>query len=89
LSKEKAKTSIRQLLAIFEVAAVTRAVIESALDQNLIDFEDAVLHESGRQHTVDVIVTRNVVDFRQALVPIYTPAEFSAVLSTLDLGSQA
>ncbi len=88
VGREKAITSIRQLLTIFEVAAVTRAVIERALTQPFTDFEDAVLAEAGQLGAVDVIVTRNVADFRHTSLPVYTPAELLAALLSMKRGNE-
>jgi predicted nucleic acid-binding protein len=83
LTRESAKESVRKLLALFEVAAVNRSVIESALEVECPDFEDAVLCEAGRQQEVDIIVTRNVTDFSQTRLAVYTPIELLAVLSAI------
>lgn len=40
------------------------------------DFEDSVQYESALLHQVDVIVTRNVKDFRDFAENVQTPADF-------------
>lgn len=72
--------SIRKLLSIYEVATVNRAVLDAALQTGFSDFEDAVLHESARLSSLDAIVTRNVRDFRYAVLPIYLPNELLTIL---------
>ncbi len=76
---EAAEAGIRQLLRLFEVAPVTRAVLEEALALGFGDFEDAVLHEAARHAGAEGIVTRNVEDFQGSL-PIYTPGELLHIL---------
>ena len=76
LSNQQARVHLNSLLHLFEIADVTRPVIESALQLNFSDFEDAVLHEAARYATMDAIVTRNTADFATATLPIYTPDEF-------------
>lgn len=67
---------ISELLSIFEIAIVNRSVLVSAATRDFSDFEDAVLHESALQAHADCIVTRNLVDFRTSLIPVYSPAQF-------------
>ncbi len=43
-----ARTQIEALLRLFELAPVTRPVLEGALALEFHDFEDAVLHECAR-----------------------------------------
>ena len=75
-----ARTELRKLLDLFEVAPVTRAVVESAFDQRIEDFEDAVIHEAAREASVEAIVTRDLRDFAGAELPVYGPAELLSVL---------
>ncbi len=76
----KSLARISDLLSIFEVAAVNRAVLVLALARGFGDFEDAVLHDAAVQSRADCIVTRNIADFRQAVIPVYSPAQFIEAL---------
>ena len=76
-----ARIQVRKLLDLFEVAPVTRAVVEAALDQSIRDYEDAVLHEAAREAAVDAIVTRDLQDFLAAELTVYSPAELLSVLA--------
>jgi predicted nucleic acid-binding protein len=80
IGREKAREAIRTLLRVFEVAAVTRAVLEAALEIDLDDYEDAVLHEAGQGAEAEAIVTRNASDFKGASLSIFSPAELLAAL---------
>jgi predicted nucleic acid-binding protein len=40
------------------------------------DFEDAMQVAAALSGNVDVIVTRNVMDYRQAVIPAISPKEF-------------
>lgn len=63
---KKAREAVRDLLRIFEVVAVDRAALDSALAAPIHDFEDAVLVESGRAAGAAILVTRNGKDAREA-----------------------
>ncbi|MGH7546042.1 MAG: PIN domain-containing protein [Gemmatimonadota bacterium] len=79
-----ARTHVRRLLELFEVAAVTRPVLERALDLGFGDFEDAVLHESALLAGADGVVTRDPDGFRRAEVRVYRPNELAAALAAAD-----
>ena len=78
--REQALRGLRRLLTLFEVAPVTRAVLEDALHLGFADYEDGVQHEAARHASAEGIVTRNAQDFAQASLPIYTPMELLLVL---------
>ncbi len=83
---QKARREIRNLLRLFEVAPVNRAVLEAALvAKGFRDFEDAVIHEAAHQADADALVTRNQSDFRTALLAVYKPRELLNIVQA-DLG---
>ena len=68
-----AKGVIRRVLHVFAVAPVNQFVLQSALQSQVTDFEDAVLCESAYHAEVDAIVTRNTAHFAFSPVKIYSP----------------
>ncbi|OEU59048.1 MAG: twitching motility protein PilT [Desulfobulbaceae bacterium S3730MH12] len=83
LTRKEAITSIKSIMALFEVASVNRLVIENALESKFSDFEDSVLHESARHAGAEYIVTRNIKDFTKSKIPAYTPTEFLSMIESL------
>ena len=73
---------LNMLLKIFDIAPVTRAVIDRAANSQFEDFEDGVLHESAVAAGVDGIVTRNQKDYEKSALAIYSPQELEAILIT-------
>ncbi len=86
LPADQVRPAIRSLLALFEVAAVGRGVLQAAADSRMADFEDAVLAMSAQGAGADRIVTRNTQDFRGAPVPAISPKEFLAACVPEDRG---
>ena len=74
---------IHSLLSLFEIAPVNRIVLENAVSSNFLDFEDAVLHESACHAGVKYIITRDREGFKNSRLPVFSPAEFIAVLEVL------
>ena len=80
MPRPAARQAVRKLLALFEIAPVNRAVLEEALRGKVTDFEDAVLDQAGRLAGADLIVTRNLADFRLASLKALGPDELLASL---------
>jgi predicted nucleic acid-binding protein len=76
-----AQGHVRTLLALFEVAPVTRAVLTGALGLDLADYEDAVLHEAARHAGAEAIVTRDPKGFAAAHLKLYAPDELLRFLA--------
>jgi predicted nucleic acid-binding protein len=77
---KRALGEVRKILSLFEIAPVSRTVLEGALDSDFADYEDAVLHEAARQVNAQGIVTRNSRHFKTAALPVYTPEELTRAL---------
>ena len=75
IESRAAQGHVRTLLGLFEVAPVTRAVLTDALDLELPDYEDAVLHEAARHARAEAIVTRDPKGFAKARLKVYAPGE--------------
>lgn len=84
LGERGARRQVRRLLDLFEVAPVTRPVLEDALVLGFADLEDAVLHEAGRHAGAEGVVTRDADGFRMATLPVYAPDELLAILEARD-----
>jgi predicted nucleic acid-binding protein len=80
IGAERAADCLRDVLAIFDVAGVDRAVLESALDSGFADYEDAVQHEAARAAGAVAIVTRNGADFAGSDLPVFAPHELLAAV---------
>lgn len=79
-----AAESIEDLLRLFEVAPVDRAVLGDALGLGFDDFEDAVLHEAGRHAGADAVVTRDPSGFAKATLRVYEPRLLVAALGAVE-----
>jgi len=83
-SKEIALASVKNLLAMVDVAAVTGNEIRQAISLDWGDFEDAVQYAAGETIAVDYIVTRNKSDFASTIMPVVSPDELLALLIPSD-----
>jgi predicted nucleic acid-binding protein len=78
LGRSDSRPVLARLMRLFDIAPVTRAVIEGALRSAMTDFEDAVLVHAARQAGADAVITRNPKDFAKATCPIFDPRQFLA-----------
>lgn len=81
LARAQARETLRGLLELFEIAPVNRPVIEEALRSRILDFEDAVLEQSGRLAGADAIVTRDTRDFQHSAIKALGPDELLAAIA--------
>lgn len=83
VGSRSARSHVRTLLGLFEVAPVTRAVLTDALDLDFNDYEDAVLHEAARHAGAEAVVTRDSSGFRAARLTLYAPDELLRFLDAV------
>ena len=70
------KQIMKNLLETVFVAGVDEMCIHRALDSDWRDFEDSIQHEVAQQIRADLIITRNVSDYRNSSIRVMTPKEF-------------
>ena len=76
--KALADKAIDWLLALFKVADCGTDEFKAARAGGIDDYEDAVVIASAQKTGCDYIVTRNTVHFKDAPIPVMTPADFAA-----------
>lgn len=70
---------LRKLKGLVKVTSVGELEVKSALQENYKDFEDALQCFSAKTETdVNVIITRNKIDFPKNVIRIESPEEFLA-----------
>ncbi len=75
-SKARAVDALKNFADLVTILDATEADFRQALASPLGDFEDAMLAWAAMRHGVDLIVTRNVRDFRQGPVAVMSPQQF-------------
>jgi predicted nucleic acid-binding protein len=68
---------LTQLVAIIDVLAIDKDAILKALNSSFKDFEDALQNYSAELNgQIDLIITRNIKDFRSSALGIMTPENY-------------
>jgi predicted nucleic acid-binding protein len=71
-----ARDFMGEILVFLEVPAADHVAARQALALPLADYEDALQVAAALAAGIDVIVTRNLADYRRSPVPAVSPAEF-------------
>jgi predicted nucleic acid-binding protein len=74
-----AKEVLRKFKILTEVLSLDDKIIDLALnDSGFGDFEDAIQYYSAIENNQDMIITRNLKDFKNSKIPVLTANEFLA-----------
>ena len=84
VGSESAKEKTQELMKLFEIAAVNRAVLEAAIASDFGDFEDAVVHEAAVQKGAHAIVTRDLKGFKNSKIDVFAPDDLNKMLQAID-----
>lgn len=72
LDAPKAKEILRKFKLLVTVLPTDDKIIELALNSDFNDFEDAIQYYSAIENGFELIITRNLKDFKQAQLPVMT-----------------
>jgi predicted nucleic acid-binding protein len=83
ISKQKTLECLKLLKNIIQILPVDKRAIESALDSDFNDFEDAIQCFCAEQNGIKYFITRNKIDYKKTSIPILTAKEFISMLHTI------
>ena len=73
---EVAKNALRKLRILLHVIDSSESVVDKALNSDFTDFEDALQYYNALEHGINVILTRNLRDYKNAAIIVQTPETF-------------
>ncbi len=74
---EKTIQKLRKLMNFLDILIIDKQDIINALESNFSDFEDALQNYAAkREQNIDVIITRNIKDYKHSSLSVMTPTEF-------------
>jgi predicted nucleic acid-binding protein len=80
--RDEALKILKKVRIVLKTASVIEKIIDSALNSNLRDFEDAIQYYCALEVKCDYLITRNKKDYPVNLLKIATPEEFLALLKS-------
>jgi len=78
-SSDKAKIFINTIIKYISVIPIDHDNIVKALESKFSDFEDAVQNYCALKNQCDMIVTRNIEDYKMSELKVLLPQEFIAL----------
>jgi len=78
--RENKMELLKHFRSIISIIEVDETIIDQALESEFSDFEDAVQFFAAKKANVEVIVTRNVKDYKRSTIPVLTPEQFLRTL---------
>lgn len=68
--------SLRKLKTLINILPVDERVIEQSLNSDFSDFEDAIQYFTAVNNGINLLLTRNKVDYKKSKIPVATAEEF-------------
>lgn len=75
-SPNVALAKLRKFKVLSNVCVMNEQVVEKSLNANFKDFEDGLQYYTAIENNCDIIITRNLKDFKFAKIPVMTAKEF-------------
>ena len=76
LSEKEAKEILRKFRILVKILPCDEKIIDLGLNSHFKDFEDSVQYFTATENNIDVLITRNLKDFKNSNIPIMTAEEF-------------
>ena len=72
-----AREILRRLRILVKVLSLNDKIVDLALnDSNFKDFEDGLQYYSALEYNQDIIITRDLPDFKESKLPVMTADEY-------------
>ena len=76
LGNEEAKKALRKLRVLIHIIDSSKAVVDKALNSDFTDFEDAIQYYTSQENGINILLTRNLRDYKNASLIVQTPEAF-------------
>lgn len=84
-SKNRAKKKIEKLNKLVKVLNVGQKVIDLAIQSKFKDFEDAIQNFCASESGIEILITRNVKDYKESKLSVLTPVEYLVQIEDKDI----
>lgn len=87
-NRGKSRRAIKALRRNVSVLPMDQAIVDSALDSEFTDFEDAMQYFSAESQNLDFIVTRNKKDYKNGKIRVVTARELVDMYSAMGMDAE-
>jgi len=71
-----ARKILRKFKVLVEVLPMDDKIIDLSLESDFKDFEDAIQYHTAIENNLNIIITRNLKDFKTAKIPVLTAKNY-------------
>ena len=75
-NSKMARNKLEKLTRFIKILNVGELELLEAIGSKFKDFEDAIQNACASNHNMDVLITRNIKDFKLSKLSVMTPKEF-------------
>lgn len=75
-NKSKSRKAIKSLRKNLSILPMDEEIVDTALESEFSDFEDAMQHYAAKKYGIDFIVTRNKKDYAKGCIKVVTAKEY-------------
>jgi len=76
LSSHEAKQIIRKFKLLVNIVPINEKIIDLALNSDFIDFEDAIQYYCALENDIELLLTRNLKDYKKSQITVMTAQDF-------------
>ena len=76
LGNEEAKKALRKLRVPIHIINSSEVVVDKALNSDFADFEDAIQYYISQENDINILLIRNLRDYKSASLIVQTPETF-------------
>lgn len=76
LNAKEARKKLMQFKTLVTVVAMGDKIVDLALSSDFKDFEDAMQYYAAIEHKLQILITRNLVDYKKADILVMTADQF-------------
>ena len=76
LKLSNARKILRKFKVLVAVLPMDDKIIDLSLESDFKDFEDAIQYHTAIENEIDIIITRNLKDFKTSKIPVLTAKDY-------------
>lgn len=76
LKVENSRKILRRFKVLVDVLPMDDKIIDLSLDSEFKDFEDAIQYYTALENNLELILTRNLKDFKLSKIPVLTAKDY-------------
>lgn len=76
LKVENSRKILRRFKVLVDVLPMDDKIIDLSLDSEFKDFEDAIQYYTALENNLELILTRNLKDFKLSKIPVLTARDY-------------